>query len=143
MGNVIGSVKLEFKTLEEAYRVRRIIEMWNPSNDDLVPWRDELVSRLGIQLDVIEGFAQAIKKRKTNGKSKRSDKLLSMLYHTDLLIASLKKHLSSCEYFKKFVLSGDTNFVCNGCGDTKVCEVLRELIKDGKEITEQQKKKAK
>ena len=58
MSDVVGSVKLEFKSIEEAYRVRRIVEMWNPANEDLIPWRDELVSRIGLQIDLVERFSE-------------------------------------------------------------------------------------
>lgn len=44
------SASLEFKDIAEASRVRRIVEMWNPSNEDLIPWRDDLVARLGVQI---------------------------------------------------------------------------------------------
>lgn len=35
----------------EAERVARIVEMWNPANDDLVPWRDDCVKRMRRQID--------------------------------------------------------------------------------------------
>lgn len=46
--------RLEFKDITEASRVRRIVEMWNPSNEDLIPWRDDLVARLGVQIYKME-----------------------------------------------------------------------------------------
>jgi len=35
----------------EAERVARIVEMWNPANGDLVPWRDDCVARMRRQID--------------------------------------------------------------------------------------------
>ncbi len=44
-------VSIEFLDICEAERVARIVEMWNPSNPDLVGWRDDVVSRMYEQTD--------------------------------------------------------------------------------------------
>lgn len=44
-------VSLDFFDVCEAERVARIVEMWIPSNHDLVGWRDDLVERMRTQID--------------------------------------------------------------------------------------------
>ena len=46
-------VSMDFFDVCEAERVARIVEMWNPSNPDLVGWRDDLVVRMRRQIDAI------------------------------------------------------------------------------------------
>lgn len=129
MSDSVGSVKLEFKSLTEAYRVRRIVEMWNPANEDLIPWRDELVSRMGLQLDAIERFSGL---KNVKERADEIERMKGKMYHCDMLVEALKKHLSSCDYFKTYVINNKSGFDCTGCGDKNVCEALMELIRDGK-----------
>lgn len=55
-------MKINFNGKWEAERIARIVEMWNPANEDLLPWRDDVVSRMRRQIDYLDRTAKNPKK---------------------------------------------------------------------------------
>jgi len=139
------ATNVRFNDINEVWRVRRILEMWNPANDDLVPWRDDLVKRLLVQLDALERLERVkanieVGDRLTSIIEGAADennviapdpqtKLYQILFATDLLVKALVVHFTNCESFKRIVKENGDFTKCDGCVDNKACKHTHELMK--------------
>lgn len=52
-------MRITFNGKWEAERVARIVEMWHPANEALIPWRDDLVRRMRDQIDAVRNHFDA------------------------------------------------------------------------------------
>lgn len=138
-----GGVVVRLKNFCEAWRAFRILEMWNPANEELIPWRDDMTNRLAKQLEKAEErlykqheIVEAVKKDVETPPS-RAEKLFEILTACEKLIKALESKHAKCGDVEKNLFGNKEK--CVGCEDEFLCRQLKELIesfsgKDKKEV---------